>query len=479
MPSPVEAPRSVVDLPSVRAPLGSLVYTTEALGLGPKIAGGYSLSRWAEDWSYLRDRSKRNDVFDPLKFIPLDREGNVYLTLSNEERLRFDSNSNPGLKKGATASDAFKFRSFLGADLHFGSSFRVYGELADAQYKGRNIIATGANQNDLIVQQLFAEVHRPVGQAEVGARVGRQDFLDGPIQLISNQENPNIHTTFDGVRGYINGRIVRLDAFALDYVKQGFGAFDDPTDHDQHFRGIVGGVLLSPIDRARVYKLFLNPFFFNYRGDDIRRGGFIGDEDRRIYGARLWGTIGSVTFDWSADRQDGRFANRDINAYQIFLIQSIAFPKAPWKPELGLHLDFSSGGGSFDSGSKLKAATYLFGTVPFYSYSTLLGASNIREVAPNLSVFPVPKLKIALEYDMYWRDSQHDAVYNGTGGFFARTAGVRGAKIGNQPRANITYQINKHLSLTARFEYLRAGSALKNAGYAGNMFTATWLTFRF
>ena len=34
--------------------------------------GYYAVSRWAEDWSNLRDKKNRIDVMDPLKYIPLN-----------------------------------------------------------------------------------------------------------------------------------------------------------------------------------------------------------------------------------------------------------------------------------------------------------------------------------------------------------------------------------------------------------------------
>lgn len=43
-------------------------YPAAAIGDGTT-AGGYNQSRWAEDWSKLRDPAKRKDIVDQLKFI--------------------------------------------------------------------------------------------------------------------------------------------------------------------------------------------------------------------------------------------------------------------------------------------------------------------------------------------------------------------------------------------------------------------------
>ena len=51
------------------------------------VVRAYSLNTADEDWSFLSDRSKRSDFWDPLKYISLGGEGR-YLTLSSEIRYR-------------------------------------------------------------------------------------------------------------------------------------------------------------------------------------------------------------------------------------------------------------------------------------------------------------------------------------------------------------------------------------------------------
>src|SRR5580658_8280672 len=47
----------------------------------------YKLLREDEDWSFLRDRSLREDLWDPVKYIPLRKDlKDWYLTLGGEAR---------------------------------------------------------------------------------------------------------------------------------------------------------------------------------------------------------------------------------------------------------------------------------------------------------------------------------------------------------------------------------------------------------
>ena len=48
----------------------------------------YAPERYDEDWSFLRDPSKRTDFFDPIKWIPLGKDGSWFLTLGGELRQR-------------------------------------------------------------------------------------------------------------------------------------------------------------------------------------------------------------------------------------------------------------------------------------------------------------------------------------------------------------------------------------------------------
>jgi hypothetical protein len=40
----------------------------------------HTVLRYDEDYSYLKDPAARTNLFDPLKFIPLDKPGDIYVT---------------------------------------------------------------------------------------------------------------------------------------------------------------------------------------------------------------------------------------------------------------------------------------------------------------------------------------------------------------------------------------------------------------
>src|SRR5690606_3178054 len=103
-----------------------------------------------------------------------------------------------------------QFRGIVGADLRLDPHLRFYGELGTGRVdRDRN--ATGANfRNTASVQQLFAEVRGDIGGLLAGAMLGRQEFADGPRQLLSLGDGPNLHRSWNGVRLYAHAARYRI-----------------------------------------------------------------------------------------------------------------------------------------------------------------------------------------------------------------------------------------------------------------------------
>ena len=62
---------------------------TQAVGTAPFVIQdrSYKLLREDEDWSFLRDRSLRQDFWDPIKYIPLRKNADDwYITMGGEAR---------------------------------------------------------------------------------------------------------------------------------------------------------------------------------------------------------------------------------------------------------------------------------------------------------------------------------------------------------------------------------------------------------
>ncbi|MBW4330392.1 alginate export family protein [Stakelama sp. CBK3Z-3] len=467
-PSEAAQPQAVAN-PAIRA------YPAHADGHGVKI-GGYNKSRWAEDWRQMADPAKRDDPIDRLKFLPLDDSGDIYVTLSGEARFRTNYTGNPGLIDGDHERED-QLRLVAGADVHLGTYVRFYGELAHAGTGGHNIGTPSAKlQNDLIVQQAFGEVSAIVDSTAIGVRYGRQEFTDGSPLLLSQKDDSPIRTVLNGFRGWAMSSRLRFTLFDFEYTAFGReGLSDDKSDDSTRFSGVTMGIVLPSVAKGEV---FLDPFFWRERHDAVSWGGVSEREERLYYGARLWGDIGRWTIDWTVDHQGGSFGNRDIDAWNLFIAQTYGLSDSGWKPELGIHFDYGSGGGSYDGGA-LKVASTPVGGSSSYSYQGLLTISNLFQVAPNITVTPVRDVKTTFEYIRAWRADENDAVYRSNSRPYAGTELLDGKDIGQSFRIQAAWKITQRLSVTGRYEYFDTGKLLTRLGYTDSHYLAAWTSFRF
>lgn len=445
-------------------PKSADLYPPSAAGWGPETGGGRFVSRWAEDWTGKREAG----AAPPLKAMPL--WGGARLTLSAETRLRYDchrsslSDAGDGLQQGL-------FRGVVGADLRLHPNVRLFGEIGTGQVAGRRRAAAASLQNDASLQQLFVDVRAPAGAMLLGAMVGRQEFSDGPRQLLSVGDGPNVHRTWNGVRFYAHGRRFRLGAFDLRVTRSGRGPFDEEVDGDERIRGVNGGVIVR--GGARGSDVYLDPFWIRSENASHRSGGRAGGDDRDTWGARLWGRSGDWSFDVTLARQSGRFMDRQIDAWGAFAVLGVSLGDAGWRPHVGAHVDVASGGGAYGSGT-LEGFNPLYASSGHLGEGRFLGTSNLLLVAPGIAVSPTPATRLAVEYGFAWRLAVDDAAYAGGMRAYPGTEKVPGRGIGGLLRVSATWTVADGLTLSCGYERLAAGEALERAripsgayGYAG------------
>ena len=452
-------------------------YPNAAIGDGVT-AGGYNQSRWAEDWSKLRDPAKRKDIIDQLKFISIAGDGDVYLTLSGEARLRVNHTTNPNLRDSEAQRQDI-LRLFGGADLHVGEHLRFYGEVAHGTLEGENLGNVLPNlRNKLAVQQAFVDLTGTVADVDVGVRYGRQTFADGPNLMVVPRDNNTLYFGFNGFRAWARTAGVRADVFDFKPTAYGTqGTRDDDAESARRFSGISTGVVL-PDTLLGGSKLYLDPFLWRLRNRNAVWGTDNAREVRNFYGLHFWGDAGPVNLDWTVNYQGGSYDNRSIKAWLILLAQTYKLGKGRNAPRVGFHADYASGGGAYGNGT-LRTALAPFGNNIYYSYQLFATPTNLIAVAPNVSFTVLDKLRLTAEYQLSWRDSQNDAVYRANGSAFAGTQNVSGSKIADTIRFQAVYPISSRLSFTGRYEHLIAGSSLTRAGYKNSDFLAGWLSYRF
>ncbi len=429
-------------------------YPLQAAGWGPTVTGGRFISRWAN--------------------TEVTEEREKALTFSSEGRARFDTYNNGQLASG-NDYDQGLFRSSLGANLWVNPKLRTYGEIGLGGVEGRRESATANFQNSASLQQLFVDVRSDIGPDLVGVMAGRQEFADGPRQLVSVSDGPNLHRTWNGVRVYAHGRRLRLGAFDFRGTRLGRGSFDESINYAERLQGLNGSVVISPL--AETPSIFLDPFWFHTENPVFRSGNRTGLDTRNTYGARLWGKRGKLSFDWTLAKQRGHYLDRDVKAWGLFTVQSVALSANGWKPRLGTRLDLASGGGAYGAGT-LKSFNQLYASSGYLGDGLFLSTSNLALLTPGISASPTSSTNLSVEYGFARRLSANDAVYGGLMRAYSGTQNVPGHTVGRLLRIGGNWTASARLTLFANFEYLAAGDVLQRAKVSSGSYTQLGVTFR-
>lgn len=501
-------------------------------GKGPGRGNAY-LERYEEDFSYLADPAQSTDFFDPLKYIPFDSANDVYLTLNGEARFRYDYTNpkNFGVATAATlpkkpggapiytpatavADNALaKQRYELGADLHLGPNFRLYGELYDGQQTGHHVGPTvpGNQRSDLAIENGFAELFDVTDVAKTGIRAGRQEIFFGNNLNIRANVSTNLPSpVFDGVRAYRDWGNARVDVFAYNVVNFVGGVLQD---RDNAHTNLWGGYASYDLPRFALAgadaRSILDLFYFGWRSRPFANGngsgvyddavfetggrivaatsaGFVSSQDHRhTFGVRAYGDIGDVDYDWQAALQRGSYAGYAVDAWAFNTDSGYSFHGVPWKPRIGAHFDGASGGADRSSRS-LQTYQPMYPNTQYYAPNNEITPTNFYDIAPRLRVAPTDDIAAEFYYAWFWRYSQADAIYIGApwpGGnganAYAVTTLARGSYIGAQPDLRVTWTITPHVLVLAEAGLFFPGSALRSTGGRDTTFLDVNLTFKF
>ncbi|MET1079675.1 MAG: alginate export family protein [Pseudomonas sp.] len=453
--------------PGLHAPTPADPYPLNAAGWGPELSNGRMASRWVEDWTGMRAAGEAL----PFKAMSLGDE--TSLTLSAEARVRYDAFDNAQLSSGNDYQQGL-LRGVLGADLRFNPHLRLYGEIGTGQVAGRRDRATANFQNDASLQQLFVDARGYVGTSLVGAMLGRQEFADGPRQLISLSDGPNLHRSWNGVRLYAHGRQLRLGAYELRATGLEPDIFDERIESGERLRGLNASLGVSSGHGPNSY---LEPFWIHSEKPGFRSGGQLGLDERDTLGMRLWGRQGALKFDWTLAQQRGRYGDRDIDAWGLFSVHSLALSDRGWQPRLTAHVDLASGG-AYGSGTH-RGFNPLYASSNYLGEGGFLSLSNLLMVAPGLALSPTSSTQLAVEYGFARRLDEDDAVYAGGMRAYAGTQAVQGRGVGGLGRVAATWTASPNLTVLLNVEHLDAGEVLRRAGLPSAAYAAIGATYRY
>ncbi len=265
--------------------------------------GAYSIERWDEDYSYLKDPSARTDFFDPIKYVPIGE--NSYLSFGGQARYRFDYFNNPSFGPGTNDEDGFHLQRYLlHADAHVGDNLRAFVQLDSSFVDGREGGGRYGDADNIDLQQAFVDL-KTSDKSDPYAflRLGRQELIYGAQRFISPDDWRNVRRSFDGGKFSLSVPNDTLDVFWVRPVVIEKERFDN-DDYGASFAGIYNVTSLPNLIPNAGSKLDLYALALNQTRHSTLEA-IKADADTYTLGARFHTLPKPFDFDIEGDYQFG------------------------------------------------------------------------------------------------------------------------------------------------------------------------------
>ena len=436
----------------------------------------YQLNRADEDYLVLRDKGRRADYWDPVKYVALNDSGNWYLSLGGEARERYEYFNHSSWGSGPQDDDGyFLQRYFLHGDLHLGDSVRLFSQLQSSLENGRSGGPRPSDKDELDLHQAFLDLKLGLGAGgTITVRSGRQELAYGSQRLVSVREGPNVRQSFDGFRAMYRNGEVKVDAFATKPAQTKRYVFDDGPDDNQALWGAYFVFPLPLLSQANVDLYYLGLFRRQIRFDQGPAR-----ETRHSIGTRLWREGKPLDYNFEFVYQWGSFGNGDIRAWTAASDTGYTSERLPLRPRFGLRADIASGDEDPDS-PDLQTFDPLFPKGAYFSENGLIGPANFINANPSLELHFPNDVTVTANWDFFWRESTHDGIYNNAVGLVRSGRNSNARYIGSQPQAVVEWDIERHIKLVAIYAHFLAGEFLRQSGPGEDVdYVTTWLTYKF
>lgn len=155
-----------------------------------------------------------------------------------------------------------------------------------------------------------------------------------------------------------------------------------------------------------------------------------GDELRHSTGARLFGERSGWDWNFEGVVQFGSFGGSNLLAWTFASDTGFTFRGAPLAPRLGLRL--------------------------------------------------TKRLKLTADWDVFWRQSAGDGLYDSGGNVLRAPGGSEARFVGHQPGLGLEWELGRHATLSAAYAHFFTGAFLRQSGPSAEVdFVAVWLSYRF
>ncbi|HOJ20561.1 MAG TPA: alginate export family protein [Armatimonadota bacterium] len=326
-----------------------------------------------------------------------------------------------------------RFRLGMGARLSPGLT--AYAQLQDVRRSG-DLSQRVTNLTTL--HQGYLDF--PGGKEGTSLRVGRQEIAFGEKRLVSDSGWSNSARTFDAVRLTHRAGPYTLDLFSANVVTKGYQPRNNPPQGSFHGLYMTSGSGKKTVKDA--YALL------RWR-----------DGNLWTYGGRVRTPAAPGRVDWMAELawQTGRQQGRKHQAHAGVLSAGYTLT-APWTPRIGVEYAYSPGDSNPDD-PVVKTFDPLYPTThPYYGIMDYFAWRNLRNLRASLSVNPLPRLRVAVDYHDMRLASAEDGWYGSNALRMQDKSGRSGRHVGREIDLQVDYRLGPRTALSAGYGHFFAGS---------------------
>lgn len=435
-----------------------ILFILLVISLSANGQGSFKNLRFDERYDFLKDSSAL-DWYGSMKFSKLDERGESYLSLGGEVRYQYFRYTNEDWGDVQPDDDGYILSRFMmHADFHFPHKLRAFVQLQANLVDGR-IDPSSVEQNELDLHQAFIDIPLFHGEfASLIIRIGRQELSYGSSRLISTREGPNNRQAFDGAKMILTSPNMSIDLYYTEYVVSKHGIFNDEILGKRV--KLWGGYLVKnkvPIVRN------VDLYYLGIKRDHATWSDVEGKEIRHSVGSRIWDAGNKFSYDIEGLYQFGSLDGSTISAWTLSFNNSYVLGNRRFSPIAGLKTELISGDAETDD-RRVQSFNPLFPRGAYFGYAALIGPSNLFDIHPSLSVPISNVLTSSVDYDIFWRYSKQDGIYNPGANVIYPAGDSDEAFIGHQISGNIEYSPNKYLYLRAEFTWFNTGAYLRSVG---------------
>jgi len=438
----------------------------------------YHLLREEDDWSFLADPAKRQEFWDPIKYIRLwPCRNDWFLSIGGEAREIWEQIGNDNWGQQPFMNAYFNERYMLYFDVHYGKHVRSFIELKSGLNSYRIGGPRPIDEKKLDFQAGFLEVGTSTSAGSIALRVGRQELEYGSGRLLDVREGPNVRLSFDGFKVKAGVGSWQIDGFAVRPDLDNPGFFDNAPNRAV---GFWGGYASRPLPHKNSLEVY-------YLGLDRKQAKFergAAHEVRHTLGARFSRPFATekAAWDWDYEAlwQFGTFGSANIKAWTAASETGYRIPTIPLKPRFSAKADISSGDdprtNTLGTFNPLFPKGNYFGVLA----TTGPGPINFIDVHPRVETALPHGVSVSFDWIVQWRENVNDGVY-AVPGFLIRAAdGSHARFVGHRPGTEVRWQANRHLWFQADYGIFYAGRFLKQTQPGRNLnYWALWAGYKF